>query len=750
MTDHSSQIEQIKAARSLDELRVIVNKFPATAQGDGAILYSGWVGEVRSEVVAKELAHKTGLPIINDTARAQFLSSKPVETALHDSAQRILEAQGLSADYVEKSGEYFLYGDSKAAPESPLSVKNSLWGQASGEFTASVRGPVTVIASAADAERVLGRVELPTALQSTRITTLAGYPLSHLQDVHAQGGVTASLPKVQAQFIDASTKGIFVLPDNFGLPPSQVAISRELATTLDLDGSKFVGAQSLAEGGFVRASVSPVTPTAMLSPVAEMAPRGGFPPNMARGLGVVAAATVVYEGATTTAHSVELLRKGNITGAKAQIEHFASRTVGGFGLGAVGAELGSFGGPVGTLAGGAAGYGLGAYGGDKLMNAYDNHKIYNQADAQGRTWSYDPKQQQQGWTREVPTGEVGYAPNQPVVGYSVMPAPLMRKITADPALAERLTYQANNTAVELALGRTGTPVDPYTQPAAAQDTSSRIPAPWTRDVQTQQWSRMVTDRVLEHGLTSTHIEAATPQRARQLDTAAQQTIAANLASSPRGIAEHYQAAYQQRDWARQGPMPEAVISALKAPADTLQASDGHTYTQGTDGQWNTPGTLYGTNVAEGNVRSELDATRRAERAMTTAQADRHEAPALLPFSDPGHPQHAVLNKLQEVFPAGTSSERLHQATAACYTAGVREPQQLTGIVGNDHAIYFRSNILGSALGQMDMTKPAPEVQQTMQQVQHHDQQQAQMISQIQAQNAQIHAQGQQGPMLGGR
>ncbi|MGS1121006.1 hypothetical protein ACFCQI_07335 [Rhodanobacter sp. FW102-FHT14D06] len=75
MTDYSRQIERIKAAQSLDEIRAVANTNPVQAQGEGAILYSGKVGEVRSEVIAKELAHKTELSIINDTPRARLLGT---------------------------------------------------------------------------------------------------------------------------------------------------------------------------------------------------------------------------------------------------------------------------------------------------------------------------------------------------------------------------------------------------------------------------------------------------------------------------------------------------------------------------------------------------------------------------------------------------------------------------------------------------------------------------------------------------
>ncbi|MEO6926785.1 MAG: hypothetical protein ABI129_08945, partial [Rhodanobacter sp.] len=323
-----------------------------------------------------------------------------------------------------------------------------------------------------------------------------------------------------------------------------------------------------------------------------------------RSLGTLGVATaVLYDATTTTSRVSDLREQGNLVGAQSDVMHFGGRNLGALGgallgaqvLGAAGAETG----PLDVVIGGVGAVG-GAFGGEKLADAYDRHRIYNQPDPQGVTWKYEPAKPQQGWTHDIPP---------------LPDTPLGQHFTADPALADRLFYQANNTAVELALAHTTEPRDPYTQPAAAHDTPSRIAAPWTRDVQTQAWSRHVTDQVLEHGLTSTHIEAAIPQRATQLDTAAQQTIAGNLAGSQRGIAEHYQAAYEQRGWEQHGPMPEAVTSALKTPTNTLQASDGHTYTRGSDGQWKTPGVLYGTNAAEGNLLNELDATRHQQRAL---------------------------------------------------------------------------------------------------------------------------------------
>lgn len=737
MTDYTRQIEQIKTAQSLDEIHAVARSFSAQATGEGGILYTGKVGSVDAMVIAKELAHKTGLSIINDTQRAQFLSNEHVEKAIRKSAERILADQGVPLDQVEKIGPDFLYGNGKAAPKSPTSIKNSLWGEASAEFAGSLRGPVVVVGSAANAERVLAQAEVPAVLRANQVSTLGDHSLASLRELHTHAGIQAVLPKVQASFIDASSKGIFIDPSMAGKQVTQVAISREVAMTMHLDGSRFVGAAALSEAGFVPASLVSTAPAEVLGaatsriqePVVTSGGLSrGLSPGAVRGVGIVAAAGFVYDATTTASHAYDLLDQGNRTGAQSALEHFAGRSAGGAAFAVAGAEIGSFGGPFGAFVGGAIGGGIGVFGGDKLADAYDNHRIYNQTDAKGMTWNYDPAQPQQGWTCDLPP----------------LPAtPHGQHFTADPVLTERLTFQANNTAVELALSHPAPPRDPYTQPAGANDPPSKLAAPWIRDVDTRQWSRQVTDQVMEHGLTVNHSDPATPQRTAQLDAAAQQTIATNLAQSPHGMAEHYQSLYEQQGWQKHGPMPEAVSNALKTPAHTLEASDGHTYTQTQNGQWQTPGTLWGTNVAEGHVRSELDATDRM--AAPAAKA----APSLA-SNDPRHPDnphHGLYARLKERIPEA-SGDRLLQFTDACNTKGIGDKNlgEITLDEQGGHIIFYRS--LAGPAAIVDLKEPPPQPEQSIQHVQQTDQVREQIQAQIQAQNAQLSQH--QGPTLGGQ
>ena len=338
-------------------------------------------------------------------------------------------------------------------------------------------------------------------------------------------------------------------------------------------------------------------------------------PNLAtRGLALAGAAAVVYDTATTAHKASNLLHTGNTTGAQSEVTHFASRNLGMLGgaevVGSAAMLAGVESGP-GVIVFGAVGAVAGAVGGDAIANAIDNHRIYNQKDGNGQNWHYDPKHPDQGWTRsEIVLTEVEHA------------SPHFDRIQhhADAALSQSLSYKATNTAVELTLAREYTPKDPYSQAASPTDTPSVREANWTRDPQTHAWSRQVVDGTLEHGMISSHRETATPERTAALNRAVAETVAANVAASPKGIAEQYLASYEKAGWHSQGPVPEAVSHALEQSSKSHQASDGHVYTQTAQGQWQTPGVLYGTNEATGNIRDELNATQLASTHAAESSA----------------------------------------------------------------------------------------------------------------------------------
>lgn len=361
-------------------------------------------------------------------------------------------------------------------------------------------------------------------------------------------------------------------------------------------------------------------------------------------LGAVGVAATAYEAGETVQRTAELLHQGNVSGAQSGLLHLGGRTLGmvtgAEALGALGTVAGVESGP-GMIVTGAIGGVAGAIGGEKLMDAVDQYRIYHQRDPQGLPWRYDPEHPEQRWVSDLP----------PLPGGAQRPV-------ADAALQNRLDYQASSKLAELRMATPGELADPYRQPAGPNDPERMQASDWTRDAQTHAWTRsVITDvvgRVPVHGT-----ETAPPARAAELDRAAEQTVQHNRAISPQGVAAAYLAMYEQRGWAAVGSVPEGVTANLRDSDRTVMASNGHTYTRDDAGQWSTPGLLYGRNMAEGAVRDELELTHRLERAAPSIQknpdtpeavrSSANEAKPLAPaiptrLDDPSHPDHAFFQR----------------------------------------------------------------------------------------------------------
>jgi hypothetical protein len=130
----------------------------------------------------------------------------------------------------------------------------------------------------------------------------------------------------------------------------------------------------------------------------------------------------------------------------------------------------------------------------------------------------------------------------------------------------------------------------------------------------------------------------------------------------------------------------------------------------------------------------------------------------LPVGTPGlddprnalNPDHALYNALKARIP-DASENRLVQFTAACHANKITT-ENLGEIhfdrVNGQMKFDGGANLLATS-AIVDLKAPSPEPQQSIQQIQQFDQNQAQVQTQIQAQNAQINQQGPQGPMPGG-
>jgi len=585
-----------------------------------------------------------GAAIIGDSPWGNF-----IEDPAHNAD---LQVMGDKLErYMSKEGIAPLRQDYKGA------LRDVMWNAGSEPFMSNAiqsGRPVVGFVENATANRGFTNFELTTALKSPE-TVFNGYPMSAVTgDPVAFASKSATeFHQVENDLANAATSNsgrtvsVSDIRANMDMAGGYDAVNKTMFgqplhefNQLNLDQMSAASKAWSAQEAARMAKASPTEPAEHArSPVMEhRAPRG--PPGAenihpsqvdaaaharnaldveagaagkvgpgiaAKGLGYAGAAAVVYDGVKTYGHTSDLLRAGNVTGGQSEVLHFAGRNLGMLAgaevVGGAAALAGVESGP-GLFVFGAVGAVAGAVGGDKVANAIDNHRIYNQDDSHGKSWHYDPAHPQQGWTR-----------TETVMKTAPDGAPYFEREqrSADAALTNTLNYKASSTAVDLALAHTNTPKDPYSQPAASNDTQSVRDAAWVRDSQSHVWSRQVTDQVLEHGLTSSHTEIASPARTAQLEQSAHATIAANLADSPKGIAQHYLDAYQHNGWQSQGPVPGSVTHALKQPDNVREASDGDTYTRGADGHWRTPGMLYGTNEAAGNIRDELNATQLASQ-----------------------------------------------------------------------------------------------------------------------------------------
>lgn len=188
-----------------------------------------------------------------------------------------------------------------------------------------------------------------------------------------------------------------------------------------------------------------------------------------------------------------------------------------------------------------------------------------------------------------------------------------------------------------------------------------------------------------------------------------------------------------------------AVAALQTELATLGYTDRHGHALQADGDFGRD-TLHAVEAFQRDhgltTNGQVDP--RTQAALrTAADARKMEAsvvcdvPApLMTFSDPDHPQHALQATLRELLPATTTEARLAQATAACHAAGINKPEDLSGIYsGGDGKILFSTSSLFANMAEMDISKPAPAIQQSLQQVQQFDQPQQMQTQQTTQQQA---------------
>jgi uncharacterized protein YcfJ len=415
-------------------------------------------------------------------------------------------------------------------------------------------------------------------------------------------------------------------------------------------------------------------------------------PGMAgKSLGVLAAAATAYDLADTT-HDISRLRgQRNATAAEDRITRFATQNVGGWG----GAGLGGMaGGAVGNAPGAVLGLAVGgiagAVAGDKVADWLRDHKINHQQDAQGQTWTFDPDHPALGWARTERTVDMAAMER----AASEFPIYQTRTLTADPALSDRLTYQASCRSIELALGAPPPNRDPYRLPVAPADATARLPfetgRAWIRDPQTEQWQQSIEQRI-DGRIPSTQVEPATPSQAAALERQSQAILAQNAQHTPAAMASQFQTAYERNGWSQHGPMPAAVTDALRHP-DRVVGSDGQMYERNAQGQWTHDGLLWD-NQAAGNLRHELEDIHQRQ-----SQAHAQEPTAAMPRQAPA--SEAALQVAPTVPPQGSAPHRSEATPQPPNTHGrLDDPHH------PDHAFYLKTRELVHRLDEQNGRTP---------------------------------------------
>lgn len=431
----------------------------------------------------------------------------------------------------------------------------------------------------------------------------------------------------------------------------------------------------------------PTSGTSASEVAPELRPKGFGPGGeiAVKGIGAAGVALMAYDFVTTGNKVVQLESQGNATGAESARTHFIGRNaggiIGGFGAGFLyGAVAGSETGP-GAVVTGLGGGVVGAFLGEKWAEQKDRDKVFKQTDRDGNEWSRNPDDPKAGWTRtiEMPASGGGY-----------------RDVTANAAgrLADELNYKAANASYELGLANPSKPQNPYELPAKAGDPPAFRENPWTRDAQTGVWSREVlVPPPGGQGLASVERKPATPERAAELDQQSNVVIAQNAANSPAAIAARYQIAYNQFGWNEFGPPSKAVENAA-AQTQTLQASNGDTYTRNANGEWTTPGMIYGTNTATGNIRNELNAEAQSQKAglqeMSALAAEAKANPTVSTLSMRSQVADAYARagmtpgdaKIDAAATAVTRNQE-RDGIKSNFTLQVRPDQSIVTLVGHD-------------------------------------------------------------------
>ncbi len=362
------------------------------------------------------------------------------------------------------------------------------------------------------------------------------------------------------------------------------------------------------------------------------------------------------DAVVTARRTSQLLEEGNGTAAQSELTHALARNGGGWVGGIATASVigtSSFV-PAAIVAGDAL---LMSKAFDKGADLLDNRAVYRQTDKADVTWQFNGLN----WQRQAVMDSAGDGLGNPAE----------RSVGASYEKARELGAYAHVKAVELALGKAPPPQDPFSIPA--KDGEGRLDNPnWHRDAQTEQWTRQVKVGVSganDRGVYET--QAASPERANELNREAVQRIENNIANGKAAIAASY---LETRAATRAGDfvplVPEAVEQARARP-DAVQGSDNQLYQRDEQGQWHHAG-----QIAQGNMALELELTRTVQQPsldqfnQTIAALDARPLPSAAEVNQ---------NELRHsYYAAGVALSPAWEQAIALATARTREQHGITG------------------------------------------------------------------------
>jgi hypothetical protein len=562
--------------------------------------------------------------IIGDTPWGKFIDqsrSDPEFGAIETKFRRFLTDEGIKP-----------YGGNYQG-----ALQDMMWNAGSSPYLSNAvhsGRPVAAFVENAPLNRGFSTFELPTALNSPS-TVMNGYPMSafgsdpltfasksaaefqqletHLaQSASVNGNHAVSVADIRAKVdvlggYDAVNKTLFGRPlDNF----SKLDLAQMTATSRAWSAEQ---AKVLSHPSGEREVVEPKAPA--IEPHPPTGPprsnaaipiegeRAVLPESLAvsetaaaRGalstsgvqvagkvLGVGGVALMGYDAYKTTEQYQALSARGNNFGADALLHQYEGRTAGGV-VGSIGAGMaygffaGSESGP-GALLTGAAGGVVGAFAGDKIATAYNEHKVNHQTGTDGVTYAYangnwTAAHANVDWSHPTPDGFPGVA---------------LSKTQAPAAQLPTLDYKRTTAATELALANPSTQDTKTIKLDNIEWHASR--EGWTKEVQETYPGLPQAD---EFGRPFTVSEKADAKTGAQLDQ-----IAANRqynnAHYTEAVSQAYVMDYYGKGWNKVGPLPDAITHELKLPSEThiKDPATGFTWTADGKGQFSRNETTVG-------------------------------------------------------------------------------------------------------------------------------------------------------------